>query len=127
MTIAPVIPIAILVLAFTTAVFPAAAPPAAPPGVTVRVPRSVLERYVGVYDSLPGQMNRTDLRVVIRLDGDTLIRSAARDVVLTPISETRFREGNTSLITEFVVGDAGVTMVMGSGFQQLLARVPPKR
>ncbi len=103
-----------------------AAPPPAPPVSRVRVPRSALERYVGTYEFLPGQMGRTDLRVVVRLEGETLIRSISGDVVLTPISETRFRVGNTSLVTEFVVDEAGVTQVMGVGFQQLLARLTSK-
>lgn len=102
-----------------------AAPPPALPAADVKVPRSVLERYVGTYEYLPGQMGRTDLRVVVRLRGDTLIRSLGgqREAVLTPISETRFRVGNTRLLTEFVVDEAGVTQVMGSGFQQMLARL----
>ncbi len=104
-----------------------AAPPPAPPVATVRVPRSVLERYVGTYEYIPGQMSRTDLKVVIRLRGDTLIRSMAQEAVLTPISETRFRVGNTRLTVEFVVDEAGVTQVMGSGFQQMLARLTPER
>ncbi|HEY0026037.1 MAG TPA: hypothetical protein VGB24_24315 [Longimicrobium sp.] len=104
---------------------PAAPPPAADAGV--RVPRSVLERYVGTYEYIPGQMSRTDLKVVVRLEGDTLIRSLGQEAVLTPISETRFRVGNTSLVTEFVVDEAGVTQVMGSGFQQMLARLEPQR
>lgn len=104
-----------------------AAPPPAPPVATVRVPRPVLERYVGTYDFIPGPMNRYDL-VVVRLEGDTLVREGAGPTaVLTPISETRFRVGNTSLVTEFVVDEAGVTQVMGSGFQQLLARLRPQR
>ena len=102
------------------------APPPAPPVATVRVPRPVLERYVGTYEFLPGQMSRTDLRARISLRGDTLVRTLAEDVVLTPISETLFRVGNTSLVTEFVVDEAGVTMIMGSGFQQLLARMTSK-
>jgi hypothetical protein len=98
--------------------------PAPPPRVAaVRVPRSVLEQYVGVYEYLPGQMGRSDLRVVIRLRGDTLIRVLPGEQVLTPISETRFRVAGTSLVVEFVVDEAGVTQVMGSGFQQLLARL----
>lgn len=104
-----------------------AAPPPAPPAAAVRVPRSVFERYVGTYEFLPGQMGRNDLRFVIRLEGETLIRSMQEDHVLTPISETRFRVGNTSLVTEFVIDEAGVTQVMGSGFQQLLARLTPQR
>lgn len=104
-----------------------AAPPPAPAVATVRVPRPVLERYVGTYDFIPGPMNRYDL-VVVRLEGDTLIREGAGPAaILTPISETRFRVGNTSLVTEFVVDEAGVTQVMGSGFQQLLARLRPQR
>jgi hypothetical protein len=102
------------------------APPPALPVATVRVPRSVLERYVGTYEYLPGQMDRTDLTARISLRGDILVRTLAEDVVLTPISETLFRVGDTSLLTEFVVDEAGVTMVMGSGFQQLLARLTSK-
>jgi hypothetical protein len=104
-----------------------AAPPPAPPAAAVHVPRPVLERYVGTYEFIPGQMGRTDLRVVVRLQGDTLIRSLGQEAVLTPVSETRFRVGNTSLVTEFVVDEAGVTQVMGSGFQQMLARLEPQR
>lgn len=104
------------------------APPPAPPAATVRVPRPVLERYVGTYEFIPGQMNRYDLTVVVRLEGDTLIREGAGPTaILTPISETRFSVGNTSLVTEFVIDEAGVTQVMGSGFQQLLARLRPQR
>jgi hypothetical protein len=104
-----------------------AAPPPPPPAATVRVPRSVLERYVGTYEYLPGQMSRTDLRVVVRLKGDTLVRDMGHEVVLTPISETRFKVGNTRMLVEFVVDEAGVTQVMGSGFQQILVRLKPKR
>ena len=89
----------------------------------VRVPRSVLERYVGTYEYIPGQMRRTDLRIVVRLKGDTLIRDIGTTQVLTPISETRFRVAGTSLLVEFVVDDAGVTQVLGSGGQQMLARL----
>jgi hypothetical protein len=104
-------------------------PPAAPvPAVAaVRVPRSVLERYVGVYEYIAGQMQRTDLRIVIRLKGDTLVREMGQEAELTPISETRFRVGDTSLTVEFVVDEAGVTQVLGSGFQQMLARLTSKR
>ena len=102
-------------------------PPRAPAAPPVRVPRSVLERYVGVYEYIPGQMQRTDLRIVVRLEGDTLIREMGKEAVLTPISETRFRVGDTSLMVEFVVDEAGVTQVLGSGFQQMLARLTSKR
>jgi hypothetical protein len=104
---------------------PAALP--APPPPAVRVPKSVLERYVGVYEYIPGQMRRTDLRIVVSLRGDTLIRSMGEEQVLTSISETRFRVAGTSLMVEFVVDDAGVTQVLGSGGQQMLARLTSKR
>jgi hypothetical protein len=106
-------------------------PPAPPeaPTPAVRVPRSVLQRYVGSYEFIPGQMGRTDLRVTVRLEGNTLIRQLRpqETVVLIPISETRFRVGNTSIVAEFVVDDAGVTQVMGSGAQQLIARLTTRR
>ena len=102
------------------------APKPAPPADTVRVPRSVLERYVGTYEFIPGQMSRTDLRVVVRLDGDKLVRWMGKEEILTPVSETRFHVGNTKLMVEFVVDEAGVTQVMGSGFQQMLARLTSK-
>ncbi len=106
-----------------------AAPPPPLPVATVRVPRSVLEKYVGTYEYIPGQMDRPDLNVVVRLQGDKLVREmgGGNPPVLTPISETLFRVGNTSLVTEFVVDEAGVTQVMGLGFQQMLARLTPKR
>lgn len=104
-----------------------AAPPPALPVATVQVPRSVLQQYVGTYEFIPGQMSRTDLRVVVRLKGDTLVREMGREVVLTPVSDTQFRVGNTRMMVEFVVDEAGVTQVMGSGFQQMLARLRPKR
>ena len=110
----------------------AAPPPPSPVAAlaAVRVPRSVLERYVGRYDYLPGQMKRTDLFIVVSLKGDTLIRqmTAGREVVLTPISDTRFKVGDTALETEFVVDpDGGVTQVMGWGYQQMTAYRKPKR
>ena len=105
------------------------APPAPPvPLDAVRVPRSVLERYAGTYEYIPGQMSRTDLRVVIRLEGDKLIREGAGPTsVLVPVSDTRFRVGSTSFVVEFVVDEAGVTQVMGTGFQQMLARLTSGR
>lgn len=108
---------------------PAPAASSARAAAGVRVPRSVLERYVGVYEYLPGQLGRTDLTVVIRLRGDTLIRHTGRphEDVLTPVSETLFRVGDTSIMAEFVIDEAGVTQVLGSGFQQMLARLNPKR
>lgn len=103
---------------------PSAAAPA-PAVAAVHVPRSVLERYVGTYEFVPGQMSRTDLTIEVRLAGDVLTRriSGGREVVLTPLSETRFRVGATALVTEFVVDRAGVvTQVMGAGSQQMRAR-----
>ena len=69
-------------------------------------------------------MSRTGLGVVIRLRGDTPIRSRGRDVVLTPIAEPRFRVGNTRMRVEFVVDEAGV---VGSGFQPMRVRLTPER
>ena len=109
----------VLALAIAAAPMEAQAP--------VRVPASVLERYVGVYEYIPGQMQRTDLRIVVRLRGDTLIRQMGQEAVLTPISETRFRVGHTSIMVEFVLDEAGVTQVMGSGAQQLVARRTSRR
>jgi hypothetical protein len=66
---------------------------------------------------------------VVRLEGDTLIRqmTAGQEVVLTPISETRFKVGRTSLETEFVVDAAGgVTPVMGYGSQGMQADRQPE-
>lgn len=105
------------------------APPAPPRPAdpAVRVPRAVLERYVGVYEFIPGQMQRTDLRIRIRLKGDTLVRDMGQEAVLIPLSETLFRVGDTSLMVEFVVDDWGVTQVLGSGFQQMLARRTSRR
>jgi hypothetical protein len=101
------------------------APPVATPAA-VRVPRSVLQRYVGVYEYLPGQMKRTDLTIVVRLKGDTLTREmGGGETALTPVSQTQFRVGSTSLVVEFVVDEAGVTQVLGSGAQQMLARLKP--
>lgn len=102
---------------------PVAQTPPSPSAVPVS--RSVLERYVGVYEFLPGQMSRTDFRVVVRLRGDSLTRQIGdREMVLTPITETRFSVGGTLLETEFIVDPAGVTQVMGSGSQQMKARKP---
>ena len=105
-------------------------PPAALPSssATVHVPRSVLERYVGEYEYLPGQMSRSDLKVVVRLKGDTLMRAigAPTEDALIPISSTRFKVGNTSLVTEFVVDSHGVTQIMGTGNQQMKARLKAK-
>jgi hypothetical protein len=101
----------------------------APAAAAGRVPKSVLERYVGVYEFIPGQMKRTDLRIVVRLEGDTLIRDGvgSKRAVLMPISETRFKVASTSFVVEFVVDEAGVTQVLGTGFQQMLARLTSKR
>jgi hypothetical protein len=109
---------------------PALADPVPAPAVAaVRVSRPVLERYVGVYEYIPGQMQRTDLRIEIRLEGEKLIRNGmgSKNEALTPMSETRFRVGNTSFVVEFVVDEAGVTQILGTGFQQMLARLTSKR
>ena len=107
---------------------PAPAAAAAAPVAAVHVPASVLERYVGVYEYIPGQMQRTDLRIVIRLQDGSLVREGAGpNAVLIPMSETRFRVGSTRFVVEFVVDDAGVTQILGTGFQQMLARLTSRR
>lgn len=100
-------------------------PVPAPRPKAVHVPRSVLQRYVGDYEYIPGQMERTDLRVFIRLVGDGLTQALDNnpEVALIPLSETRFNVSGTALITEFVIDDAGVTQVMGSGDRVMLARL----
>ena len=105
-------------------------PSSAPAAAAVHVPRSVLERYVGTYEFVPGQMKRTDLLMIVRLKGDRLTRqmTGGPQTVLTPISETRFKVGDTSLETEFTVDAAGgVTQDMGWGFQRLTVYRKPKR
>ena len=103
-------------------------PVPAPRPKAVHVPRSVLQRYVGEYEYIPGQMNRTDLRVFIKLVGDGLTQTLDTNapVALIPLSETRFSVSGTALVTEFVIDDAGVTQVMGSGDRVMLARLKPK-
>ena len=94
----------------------------------VHVPKSVLQRYVGEYEYIAGQMNRTDLRVWIHLREDVLTQKLDTndERVLIPLSETRFSVSGTSLVTEFVIDDAGVTQIMGSGGREMLARLKPK-
>jgi hypothetical protein len=104
-------------------------PVPAPRPKAVHVARSVLERYVGEYEYIPGQMTRTDLRVFIKLVGDGLTQTLDNnpDVALIPLSETRFAVSGTALITEFVIDDNGVTQVMGGGDRVMLARLKPKQ
>ena len=92
-------------------------PVPAPKPKEVDVPTSVLQRYVGEYEYIRGQMERTDLRVFIRLRGHALTQQLDNNEErhLIPLSETRFNVSGTLLVTEFVVDDAGVTQVMGSG------------
>ena len=103
---------------------------AAPVVAAVRVSREVLQRYVGEYEFVPGQMRRTDLFIVVRLRGDTLTRkiTGGPERVLVPLSETRFNVAGTSLESEFVIGsDGSPLLVMGSGEQQMRARLKPLR
>ena len=74
----------------------------------------------------PQGLRVSKIGLILFRKGDTLVRTLGEEHVLTPVSETRFRVGNTSLMVEFVVDEAGVTQVMGSGFQQLLARMKPR-
>jgi hypothetical protein len=104
-------------------------PVPAPTPKAVHVPRSVLERYVGEYEYIRGQMNRTDLRVFIHLREDVLTQKLDTndERVLIPLSETRFNVSGTALVTEFVIDDAGVTQVMGSAGREMLARLKSKQ
>ena len=103
-------------------------PVPAPTPKGVQVPTSVLQRYVGEYEYIPGQMNRTDLRVFIRLIDGMLTQALDNNAekVLIPLSETKFQVSGTALVTEFVIDDAGVTQVMGAGDRVMLARLKPK-
>ena len=102
-------------------------PPPAPKEVDV--PTSVLQQYVGEYEYIRGQMERTDLRVFIRLRGHALTQQLDNNEErhLIPLSETRFNVSGTALVTEFVIDDAGVTQVMGSGGREMLARLKRKQ
>lgn len=96
-----------------------------PPLPSVSVSTSILERYIGEYEFVPGQMSRTDLFIAIRLKGGTLFgfTSGMREQILTPISETRFKLGNTAIEWEFAADQSGVTLVLGSGSQQMKVRL----
>ena len=74
----------------------------------MHVPKSVLQRYVGEYEYIAGQMNRTDLRVWIFLREDVLTQKLHNDneKVLIPLSETRFNVSGRALVLEFVLDDA---------------------
>jgi aryl-alcohol dehydrogenase-like predicted oxidoreductase len=94
--------------------------------VAVRVPTSVLERYVGEYEF-------ANYAFVVRLDGETLTaRRAGMPATvpatrLVPLSETRFIQDNLSgWEVEFVVDQAGgVTKVMRMGSQEAQGRRKP--
>ena len=79
-------------------------------GESVKVPRSVLERYVGEYVYPSGNT------AVVRLEGDALIREVGQQHdVFRPISETRFKLGPV-FTAEFIVDSAGgVTKVLSDG------------
>jgi hypothetical protein len=103
---------AVGVLALTIAIRPVQGQqPPQPQQPAVSVPRAVLERYVGEYLYPTGSL------VLIRLRGDTLIREMnGQQDVYTPLSETRFKAGNTQLVADFVTDQAGVvTQILKPG------------
>src|SRR5687768_1847713 len=91
-------------LALVIAVVPMAAQQA-----PVRVPTSVLDRYVGAYEQ-----NGTTIN--IRRNGDTLFREIpGQRMIMQPISETMFRMGPV-ITAEFVIDRrGGVTQVISDG------------
>ena len=119
MSIATSARIAIGVLGLIIAVRPIDAQQ--PAAAAVSVPRSVLERYVGEYVYPTGTL------ALMRLRGDTLIREMnGQQDIYTPLSETRFRAGNTPFVAEFVTDQAGaVTQLLraGNGPEIRIARV----
>jgi hypothetical protein len=97
--------IAVSILALTIAAAPVGAQQTA-----VRVPRSVLERYVGEYEYPSGAI------IVVRLQGDTLVRQAwNQQGAYTALSATRFRLGDIGVIVDFVVEPSGgVTKIVNN-------------
>jgi len=98
-SIATSVRIALSVLALTITVRPVESQQQA----AVRVPRSVLERYVGEYEF-------PSYTLMVRLHGDTLtsrrvgLPPTVPETPLVPISESRFRQGNQSgWEVEFVI------------------------
>ena len=86
-----------------------------------RVPRAVLERYAGEYVYPDGAT------FTVGLDGDTLVQVLPqRRLAYTSLSETLFMLGPV-FTAEFVFEAGGMTQILGSGFQQMLARLTSKR
>jgi aryl-alcohol dehydrogenase-like predicted oxidoreductase len=94
--------------------------------VTVSVPRSVLERYVGEYEF-------ANYTFAVSLKGDTLtsrrvgMPMTLPEIPLVPLSQTRFRQNNLSgWEVEFIIEQAGgVTKIMRMGNQEIRGRRKP--
>jgi hypothetical protein len=94
--------------------------------VTVSVPRSVLERYVGEYEF-------ANYTFAVSLKGDTLtsrrvgMPMTLPEIPLVPLSQTRFRQNNLSgWEVEFIIEQAGgVTKIMRMGNQEIRGRRLP--
>jgi hypothetical protein len=78
----------------------------------VREPTAGLARFVGEYDF-------EQFKATIRLRGGTLVRQVrgSPELVLTPISETRFKMGNTPAELQFTLDKSGEVIGVVEGVE----------